>query len=497
VILRMVSALLMLLVPPRLWALNESRLLSQSSSGQTVVFNLGIHDGVKPGDYAVIVKKIRDLSTKDLRIIPAAKARSIKVNPDSSIWVLYHVYDAELMVTGQNFLVLTESNMLRGRRQVRIGRNTLVAPKGEAGEIAKLSVTDDRDRLAKKKNKYHTITETHGREDRSDMDLELLDLEEWERAKGDRYRSALYKSPNREEFRRAYRLETFQKMVAAYLKKVNDPEFSYERFYDFQMREDFSNEFRKRSNFSTEYENFLRQQASKASADAKLYRVLLEKGETWSEDFSDEELRRVLNNVSVLQERDRKRIVLARPLRYAAILDYGVHLTNSQSGEDTYQRDSRYALELNLEAIPFLKHETLERFTLNASVRMNKSAFETTNINVDLDEYSVGFGANWYPLFNPYAIEAPVIFLGMFFRTGFARGTAPSVAQKANYTILSAPGFITGLRYNFKNNIGLRITASMETLRLERYEASRLASAFPERTDLVEGKMGLGFVYSF
>ena len=40
------------------WAVSEARLLNQSASGKTVVFNLGGLDGIRSGDYAVVVKQI-------------------------------------------------------------------------------------------------------------------------------------------------------------------------------------------------------------------------------------------------------------------------------------------------------------------------------------------------------------------------------------------------------------------------------------------------------
>ena len=73
--LRLMGLTLMLLViglPA--WSLTEARLLNQSSSGQTVLFNLGSLDGIREGDYAVVVKQIRSVENRELRFIPVAKA---------------------------------------------------------------------------------------------------------------------------------------------------------------------------------------------------------------------------------------------------------------------------------------------------------------------------------------------------------------------------------------------------------------------------------------
>ncbi|MGE3610194.1 MAG: hypothetical protein AB7I27_11445 [Bacteriovoracaceae bacterium] len=493
--MKLVITLLLLIVIKSAFALTEARLLSQSSSGNTALFNVGPQDGIREGDYGVILKEIRPQDSRDLRVVPVARARNIKVTQDSSIWILFKIDDPELLVKGDKYLVLSESTLLSGRRDPRIGKVTVITPQDKQVENTLNALSDDKDRLSKLKNNYQVIDPVHKKEERSDSDATLVDVEGWEKLHSSRHRTALYKGPNQEEFRRSLRLSTFEKLVTAYVKKVNDPNFNYDNFYQNQMRSEFSNEFRKKTNFETEYESFLHKQALKTSADAKLYRSLLEKGEGWSEDFSDEELGVVLKEVSVLQEKDRRELVMARPKRYSLIGEYGMALTDSQNSRDT-KRDSLYSVNLDFEAIPFLGHETLERFTLNTALRSNKSAFQASDKNISFDEYSAALGVNWYPLMMPSTYDAPIIFLGTYVRTG--TGSAKNTSgQKANYTVLAVPGFRLGLKYFLRNNFGLRIVASMETLQLERYESSTTDNTMPQRTTLVEGKVGFGLGYSF
>lgn len=488
----------MLVVMNQAQALSGARLLGQSSSGHTALFNLGVYDGVREGDFAIIVKEIRDLSTRDLRLVPVAKAKNVKLNTGNSVWILYKIFDFELLVKGERYLVLSESSMLSGRRDPRFGRISVVTEQDKAAFRARETLAEDQDRLSRLKKLYPEIETIHERDSRSDGDGELVDIDAWKNFNGDKYRTALYRSPHQKDFKRQLRLETFEKLVTAYLKKVNDPGFSYDKFYDEQMKSDFANEFRKKSNFSTEYQQFLSYQAQKAASDAKLYRSILEKGESWSEDFSDEELRAVLSSVSVLQEKDRREFVMARPNRYSAFVGYGMTLGDDQTEQDTgFRRDNLYSVDLDFEAIPFLKHETLERFTFNGTVRVNKTAFQAENQNVSFDETSFTLGANWYPLYAPYAIESAVLFFGVYVRSGWGRATAPTVNEESNYTLFSAPGIRGGMRYNFKNNIGIRLMGSLETLKLDSYESNKLATILPAQTDLPDAKLNVALAYSF
>ena len=493
-----VYAISLIVMMSSAWALTEARLLSQSSSGQTVVFNLGFHDGIKDGDYAVVTKQIRSTDTRDLRVVPVARARNVKINSDSSVWILYRIFDQELLVKGDKFNVLTESHLLAGRRTPRIGRTTVVSPRKDFKKNAEFAEGDDQDRLGKLNEKYEVMEKTHEVPVVSDTDAELIDLEIWEENKTARYRSSIYKSLNKEEFRRQLRLATFEKIVTAYLERVNDPNFNYDSFYERQRKSLHANEFNVNTNYESEYNRFLRKESRNSTADAKLYRSILEKGGSWSADYSDEELRETLDKVSILQEKDRRVVVVSKPTRFAMALDYGFNLNDGQTDKDTnYQRENRYSTELDFEVTPFLKHDALERFTLDTSFRLNYTAFEAETYNADLNEYSLSLGANWYPLNAPYVTEAPLLYFGTYLRSGFAKAEAPTVAEKANYTVMAVPGFRAGFKYLLKNRIGIRLVMSMETLKIERYEASKTDSVLPERTNLVEAKMGVGLAYAF
>lgn len=483
------------------FAFTEARLISKSTSGMTVQFNLGSHDNIGAGDFGVIGKQIADINSKKLKVIYVARARVVKVNSDSSIWIVYNVSDPAHLQKWSKYILLTESNMLIGRREPRVGETVVVTEEFKEKAQASHALKDDKDRLAKLKGNYDTIAITHEADPQADADLENINLERWDKVNEKMpwlRRSALYKGPSSKEFKRQVKLETFEKLVTAYFKRVNDPDFNYDAFYEASRRTDFSNEMKVKSDIDSEYNKFLRDESKRATADAKLFRTILQKGESWSEDYSDEELRRVLNEVSVLHEKDRRDWIGANPNRYMAAFDYGFIMSDAQTDSDKgYKRDSNRSYEVDFEVVPLLGHRQLERFSLNASARMSRNAFEANGFNADINETSLTVGANWYPLYAPYAIEAPVLTLGTYIRSGMANVQAPTVAEKANYTVISIPGLRVGMKYLLRNNWGLRFLLSMETLKLERYEASKLNSTLPENANLVETKFGLGVTYGF
>lgn len=497
--LRALVFMLLLVGVEQSWSSTEARLLSRSSSGTTALFNLGNHDNLKVGDYAIIVKPTHDMGYEGLRLVPAAKARNVKINSDTSIWVLYRIYDPELLVNGDLFLILSESSMLNGRIDPGIARTTVIAKKNKTSEQTSAALSGDSERLSKLKNKYYKAAAYHDPEYRSDGEFELFDLEEWEKVKGARYRSAIYKSPHQDEFRREMRLSTFEKMVTAYLDRVNEPEFNYDVFYAEQMKDRNYNEFREKSNFMNEYRSFVFDQAQKKTTDAKLYRKLLERGERWSEDLSDEELESTLKQVSVLQEKDRKIEVMSKPKHWNIFFDYGLGLINTQTGNDPgHRRGSLNAMELSVELIPFLKRETLGKFSIEASVRSNKTASNAKDYNVDVNERSAALGMNWYPLTLPSNREEFLFYTGVYVRGGYANLDAPTVGESGNYTLTATPGVKMGIRYSFYNNVSLRIGGSVETLNLEEIESNKVSGRIlPGRKSMLDAKTSVGIGYSF
>lgn len=482
----------MLVVFP-LWAAQEARLLKRSQSGQSAVFNLGSFDGVKEGDFAVVVKKIRDLDLRDLRVVPVARARNVKINTDSSVWFFHQVFDYDLLHEGDQYLILSEEEMLKGRKGPELGRLTVVANNSEEAIMA---LKDDQGRLQKLGSKYAKGEKLHGKSQVTNNEGELVDVESWEKVKGERYRQALYKSPTESEFLQKIRLDTFQKIVTAYMRKINDPDFNYDAFYEDVMREQKLNEFKRtsynKSNVAEPHMN-----APFNAEQDKRRASMAQNGEAWSQDYSDEELSQALRNTSIFREKIRRELRETKPTRYAINVDLGFNLSDAQTDKSNYQRDTRYSLEGSFEATPFLGDVNLEKITLFGGLRKNNTAFDMGNGNAAVDEISLSFGANWYPLYAPYIYEAPVVFVGTFLRTGYATVRAPTVSESSRYSVVGIPGFQGGVKYLFRNRFGVRALASMETLNLNNFSTVKAGTSLPANAKFIEGKVGFGMTYIF
>jgi len=427
----------------------EGRLLSQSSSGQTAVFNLGKHDSVAEGDYAVLVKEIGEEGAKKLRVVPVAKARNIKTSIYQSVWVLYHIYDPKLLKIGDKYSVFTDRNILKGQVDPKVSQTTLIVDPENKSEVVKSYLVEDKNRLAKKQDSYKVNEVIHGPEIISNTDFNLVDVDEWRQQNKTRYRSSIFKSSRPQDF-------------------------------------------------MNEYEHFLYEQSKVTGLEAKMYKEILDRGEAWSEDFTDEELSRVLNQVSILDEKERRDQAASRPFAHSVSFEYGKILTNAQSDNDlTYMNKDLKFYGLDFEFFPFLKLQKFDKFSISVNPQYTNSAFFATQRNVNLTHYSSTFGFNWYLNQIPYKIHFPILFVGAFGRIGYGTASSPLTSDQAKYNVISVPGLRAGAKMNFKNRLSLRLVTTIETLKLERYEINKTGTYLDERYNLLESKLVLALSYLY
>ena len=488
----------LLLLASTAYAQVEVRLLGQSASGQTIVFNIGHLEGIKAGEFAAILKPIKGPETPDLKMVPVGKAKSIKVNSESSIWVVYRVFDGELLVTGDKFELLTETKMLAGRKKYSVSRTEVVGDKKSITKNTYEALENDRERLTKLDDKYQNGQKIHGQETRESADFNVMDVSVWNKERNQAYKSPLYRGPQREEFRKVVRIETFEKLVSNYLKRVNDPSFSYAEFYAEQKKLEGAHDFNAKTTFVTEYDKFLMEQSKEKTKEAEVYRAMLVRGDTWSDDFSDEELKTMLGRVSRIEERVRRDKLQEYAFTHQLQLMGGFGLYDNESDKDPgNSRGQSKEYELGYEFFPFAKVDKWQDWTFFASARLNSTSLAEKEKNIESDEYSAAIGVNYYPLYAPQVIEKVLPFFGIYGRVGRANLTLPGTNDKGRYTMNALPGFHAGAKYQFKNGFSFRLKGNVEKQQLEVIDTDFLGSSLPDRAELIDAKLAVGLGYAF
>jgi hypothetical protein len=465
-----------------------------SSSGKTMLVDKGSNHGVVLGDFGVMLIKVQDEQRTLYK--PVAKLKAVKVFGENSIWVSFERFMPEELQAGARLMLFSEAALLSGRTPLKIDRTKIVSVPKKVKSQVKDSLTEDPENLGKKHKLYHKTGESLDAKKHFTADVTLVDLDEWKSEQEDEnvQAHAIFKSPYAREFSDRKRVETFEKMVVAFIRKYNDPKFTLKDLYYAQKKDPhidlFPNSIVEGSTFS----RYLDDQARQKEREEKVTRDLLSKGESWSDGYSDEELSELLYNVGVLQERERRDVIAAHKFNHQFYGHFGLNLINNENLNDRNNTEqSKYDLEIAWEYYVFKSLEGFDQFAFELSLRRAQDAFAVGDgYNATSVEYSGAMHLNWYPFIRPNTLERNIVYFGMVFRTGLARLKISDTLEEGNYQISSLPGARLGVKYNFTNSFGIRLNAGLENIQASRIVRSYDGGLLPDRADFLEGKFSIG-----
>jgi hypothetical protein len=471
--------------------------LQVSSSGKTILLNKGSIDTINPEDYGVLLVKSQEKDkAKDIYYDvyrPVAKLKAVKVLNNKSIWVAFKTFIPDSLNKGAKLLLLSESALLEGRTRLKINNKKLISNRNNVEDSVKETVIDDGNFLSHQKDLYYESGEMHKKEIHTDKDITLIDVNVWREKSipGEMVFEGFYKSPYAEQFADRKRVHSFEKMVVSFMRKYNDPKFTLKDLYSEQKRSEYGDDSVQdkllKADFFNEYQRDLDERRRR---DDKFYKDLLSKGESWSDEYSDEELSELMYNVGVIREKERRNSIAAQRYDYQVYTSFGLNLINNENLQDRDNtQQSKYDLELGLEYYFLKKFESLRHFSIEASLRRAEDAFTTGTLNAVSTEYSGALHFNWYPFISPNSIETNIVYIGLTMRYGLMRAAIFSLNEQANYQVYSFPGLRGGIKYNFNNGFGARIAFGLEQLNIEREVRSFDGGELPDRVSYLEGKM--------
>lgn len=451
------------------------------------MINKGSTNTINSDDFGILLAKTRvpgaEKGSSRLVYKPVAKLKAVKVSPNSSVWMAFKTFIPERMRKGEKLLFLSESALLAGRRELDIDRMVIVDEKAHVAQSLKNELVEDGSYLVEKGDSYTEGKVLHDKEEHFDNDITLVDLEVWKDTglPGERHSEGFYKSPHAREFSKRIRVHRFEKMVAMFMKKFNDPKFTLE-------------ELRGGSgSTSNYYAQSVTEGVSERKRKEKLYADLRSEGANWSDDYSDEELSELLYNVGAVRERERIKVIGAQVFDYQVSASYALNLLNNENLEDEENTEAnKQHMEGSFEWYLFKNIEDLKAFSLEASIRRSQDAFTTGDYNATGVEYSAAFGLNWHPFAPPNALETNIFYVGALFRYGSARYEISSLGEEGNYQVVSFPGLRAGIKYNFQNRYGIRLGGGFENIIGDRTIRSEDEGELPDRVSHLEGKLSIG-----
>lgn len=478
----------------------EARLLSKSTSGKTVLLNVGDLEKIRVGDHGVIMRRIAEQDAPAMRLIPIARGRIVRTGPTRSLWYLYDIKDTTQLIMRDRYIVTTEGLMLQGRRRLENDRQRVVELKAKVPQTMNEKKAGEPDALAYRKDEYAKISRQHKLGEDWAKDGVLYDVDEWvsvDRAGKQQFAKALWRSPHESDFATQKRLETFEKVVSDYLLRANDPAFNYGDFYSDQTR-DSSGLFRLKNNALSVTEEIRERETKQQSDNVQAFRKILERGDGWSADFSDEELGTMLNKVGVNYEQERRRSASYESFTTQAAFLGGLNaLDNENRADPDNARTAKFSLEAQYEWFPLHRDPILRQFSLIGSGRYVLDGVSVGQLNAQTEEYSFGAAGAWHFLHSPFAMDRNIPFVSLGVRSGVATLRLPDAGDKANYGVFSFPQLAAGIKYNRRRGIGFKASVSVEKLLFEQSSSNRPGGNLPSRLELLEGRLNLGVTKFF
>ncbi len=467
-----------------------------SKSGKTILVGRGHQDGIGDGDFGVLLKSEKLPSGKDI-FKPVAKLRAVKVRTGGSIWIVYKELISGEIGENKKFYLFAESKLLKGRAELKGKRTNIVVEKDPVAEATDFLLEDDR--LALKKEKYKPIINNHAKEKHIGKDFDLIDIDIWEDKLNDGKFTpkGIYRSPHIKEFAQRKRVHTFEKMVVAFLDKYNDPLFDRSEFIS-------PEEIKNKQSLSKNsyYSAFMNKQKARLKQrelqEENLSYYLGEKGEAWSDGLSDDELAKLLVNMNVINERQRRRELLVYKYDTQLYLSFGLNVVNNENVNDPETTEqSKFDLEFGVENYSFKNFKTMQNFTWEYSGRRAVDAYFGGVLNVQSIEYSAAIGLNWYPFSLPTTIEKNIIYLSILTRYGIARLSNNTTDEEGNYQVYTIPGFRAGVKYNLRNGFGFKMALGYENIQSDRIIRSADDGTLPDTANYVDGKWSVGLTRFF
>lgn len=465
-----------------------------STSGKTLLIDKGSNHTIAFDDYGVLLKSY--IINKKRVFKPVAKMKAVKVFGERSIWVTFKVFIQEEIKTGSRLMLFSESALLQGRTNLKITRSKLVGHKNLLSTQVADSLKEGTEGLSKKEKNYRVEKKLHDREKHFHSDVDLVDLDAWaDKAGNKNYKPvAIIRSPYAKEFSDRKRVETFEKMVVAFIRKYDDPKFSLKDMYYLQRKDHNIDTFTKRTAKGSYFDRYIENQEKQAQSEKKIFHDLQSKGESWSDGYSDEELSEMVYNIGAIKERERRATIAAHKFDHQFYGHFGLNLINNENLQDRRNTEqSKYDFEFGWEYY-FLKDvELLHRFSMELNGRRAVDAFTIGNgYNVTSTESSIAGQINYYPFVKPSILERNIVYFGILFRTGLSRLKLADTNEEGNYQLQSIPGMRAGIKYNFSNSYGVRLQAGYENITVSRIIRTYDGGELPDRANYIEGKISVG-----
>ncbi len=490
------------------FSLNGIKILEVSSSGKSILINIGRYEKIAEGDKATLVFQLEPNATSISRpaLTITAKAEAIKVNARESYWFLKEVENPALIKKYQNMLLLTVDGSNFGRRDLRFKHKKVVLRKGQTQkEYLDAELDQSADEVVEKDEEYEDGEKLTSSESDFAEDVETLafeNMDEAESVSSNDYEDDLEVLFNNEldtpVENDAYREEMKEKIhdsvVEGNVEKYNSLPFGTIDLYK-ETSPFRSNMGKIQGKYvsKTVFDKYKKSRERETYITNQALAKMKQGGPLWSADMDDEQLRRYFVSSGIQKEYRRREKALENRSNNEIFIKGDIGLSNHTTSEDANNQGNGYSLTFGYDYHLMRWSESLRKFSLELSIRNSKNYYNLSpsfffEINGEANETIYRMVMNWYINRVPSEIKRPIFFVGAGFGVGYSIINSAELSKDYNFQIVNVPILQAGVKYRFSagdevdsvTRIGYGIMFNFA------YEAIR-ASTGDEVTDDIDG----------
>ena len=501
--------------PMLLFAFEKVTILKQSISGESILLDKGVLEGVHPGDYALIYRKEKS-DFKNPKYSFIAKIEAAKVGDRYSIWTLPGKRRGE--VFGNEHLVMKRISQ-DSRAPLNIKRTQVIVPKGEKTEEYKKNLDDGIPKELIKigheyiSDKEFQLTKEIDDEQDIEQDIEVRSYGRWAEFGSNILEKenvhVIYLGPESLEpkFDEQYlRGKVGRKIFADTLKestdKINNLNYGLSYFYEDSLEDSAKGAMAKKKYPYYEYLKYLEIKAQ--DVDRRGLERLAKRDFTWSKNYSEAQLRKNFLKWGVANEIYQQRNALQKKRGHEINLRYttglGKHFKNQKN---LYAMDSSFSLGHEFHLGATLKW--LEHFTVEWEGEKGVSHEFLGGVKSEFREIVFHGYLYWYFYNSPDSLKRYLVYVG----AGLKRGNATlyDIINETEYKfkVAGTPLWRFGIKYRFrpgdegdeliKLGMGFNILLSSGDTTYSGFESKKIFEHQDVRKNIKRLSIGLNFYF--
>lgn len=386
-----------------------------SKSKKSLIFNKGTLNGLSENEEGFFITR------KGNEYLKVAKGKIVRSLPGKSFWYLQTVYMPELL--SENLYLITEKDLLRGRKKEEASHNQVVLPPGKTP----ITYQDIPEKIRHKENGY-----------REGPDLSIPPVRAQKELKVTHYTNWL------DQGLRA--VEDYEDVLE--VKGIEQKEISKES--------DFLAKQRKNETASGTLEGLISKEnfLDLPPNDEKIIRMREREGPLWSADLDDRQLRRYMLEAGMVEEKRRQEFALENRFMDELLFNFAYEVEGDESSNPTDNMASPYAISIGYEYHFMRITRALDSFSASLIFEGGVDYYDVGGFNARGKEWSFLGNFNWYFLSLPSATKKLLGYIGVGFRYGETILVANELSTDYPYQISALPTLELGFKYRFPTSSG-------------------------------------------